>query len=318
MNYIDLLILTALALFVWLGYLRGFLRAFTNLTALIAAIWLASATYAGVASWLSSSFGLPESFAPATGFFLVWFLVELAYYALLTLFSDKIPTAWRNFKYNKWLGLLPGAAWGCFIVWFAVNLIYIFTVSGSFKADLDNSFMAKKLTKNNHVISDFLGKTFGSAASGVIDFLTINPENSESISLGFTTRDVKSDNKRARAMLDLINEERTARNLKVLTFDEDLAGVGDAHCRDMFARGYFSHNSPEGETPFDRMNKAGLVYLVAGENLALAPTVEEAFLGLMNSPGHKANMLSPEFGRVGIAAVDGGKYGIMFAQEFAN
>ena len=54
------------------------------------------------------------------------------------------------------------------------------------------------------------------------------------------------------------------------------------------------------------------------ENLALAPNVDIAHKGLMNSPGHRANILSPSFGRVGIGVIDGGGYGKMFAQEFAD
>jgi uncharacterized protein YkwD len=100
--------------------------------------------------------------------------------------------------------------------------------------------------------------------------------------------------------------------------DEKLTRVAEAHSRDMFARGYFAHNTPEGTDPFKRMSEGGVKYIVAGENLALAPDVLAAHTGLMNSPGHRANILAPEFGKVGIGVIDGGKYGMMFSQEFTN
>ena len=56
--------------------------------------------------------------------------------------------------------------------------------------------------------------------------------------------------------------------------------------------------------------------LMAGENLAGAPTVERAHSGLMNSPGHRANILNPNFTHVGIGIVDGGPYGKMYTQTF--
>ena len=56
----------------------------------------------------------------------------------------------------------------------------------------------------------------------------------------------------------------------------------------------------------------------AGENLALAPTTEFAHEGLMNSPGHRANILNGQFRRVGIGVLDGGIYGKMFVQEFTD
>ena len=94
--------------------------------------------------------------------------------------------------------------------------------------------------------------------------------------------------------------------------------MGRKHSSDMFARGYFAHYTPEGESPFDRMNAAGVKYVSAGENLALAPTLMLAHNGLMNSPGHRANILRPQFGRVGIGIVDGGVRGLMISQEFKN
>ena len=66
------------------------------------------------------------------------------------------------------------------------------------------------------------------------------------------------------------------------------------------------------------MTEAGVKFRTAGENLALAPTLQLAHTGLMNSPGHRANILRPEFGRLGIGIMDGGFRGIMVSQEFRN
>ncbi len=68
----------------------------------------------------------------------------------------------------------------------------------------------------------------------------------------------------------------------------------------------------------DRMREANVRFVDAGENLALAPTVQVAHRGLMNSPGHRANILYPQFGRVGIGIMDGGIRGLMISQEFRN
>jgi len=68
----------------------------------------------------------------------------------------------------------------------------------------------------------------------------------------------------------------------------------------------------------DRLEKAGVSYSIAGENLALAPTVQTAHTGLMNSEGHRANILEPQFKRVGIGVIDNGIYGKMFVQIFTD
>jgi uncharacterized protein YkwD len=66
------------------------------------------------------------------------------------------------------------------------------------------------------------------------------------------------------------------------------------------------------------MRSQGVHYRYAGENLAGAPTVERAHTGLMNSQGHRANILNPNYTRIGVGVIDGGRYGKMFTQHFAG
>jgi uncharacterized protein YkwD len=66
------------------------------------------------------------------------------------------------------------------------------------------------------------------------------------------------------------------------------------------------------------MKDAHVQFKSAGENLALAQTMEIAHRNLMNSPGHRANILQTAFGRVGIGIMDGGFYGLMVSQEFRD
>lgn len=318
MNYIDLLIVLILAGFMYVGYMRGFVRDLADLLVLIVAIWLAAISFSGVGNWLGSVMPLPDGFASTIGFFFVWFIVLFIYYILMIFFYDMLPENIRSSKYNRWFGPVPAAIRGLLFVWFTINLIFLLVIAGPIKQTLEHSFFSRQLLKSNAVVGGFVTRTFGSAVVDTVNFLTVKPQSGESVQLGFTTTDVKPDAVSAQKMLELVNEEREANNLKPLVFDAKLAQVGEAHCRDMFARGYFSHNTPEGKTPFDRMDAANVIYLIAGENLALAPTADAAFMGLMNSPRHKANILSGDFGKLGIGVIDGGVHGKMFAQEFTN
>jgi uncharacterized protein YkwD len=119
-------------------------------------------------------------------------------------------------------------------------------------------------------------------------------------------------------MLDLVNGERAKAGLAPLLADDRLREVARAHSLEMFQMDYFSHTSPTSGSPFDRMHAAGISFLVAGENLAYAPNVQVAHDGLMNSPGHRANILRPEFGRVGIGVIRTQGQGSMFTQDFTN
>ena len=98
----------------------------------------------------------------------------------------------------------------------------------------------------------------------------------------------------------------------------ELTRLARLKSQDMINLNYFAHQSPTYGSPFDMMKAAGVTYRYAGENLAGAPTVEQAHTGLMNSPGHRANILNPNFTHIGIGAITGGRYGMMFTQMFVG
>lgn len=123
----------------------------------------------------------------------------------------------------------------------------------------------------------------------------------------------------AMQVLELTNKERAKKAISPLIWNDSLAELGQEHCDDMINRGFFSHNNPDNETPFDRMKKAGISYRVAGENIAAGQYSPEAVItSWMNSAGHMKNIMNPNFKYLGVAVRKGGKYGIYWAQEFAT
>ncbi len=119
-------------------------------------------------------------------------------------------------------------------------------------------------------------------------------------------------------MYDLVNQERARAGLNPLEADMSLVKLARMKAKDMIDNGYFSHTSPTYGSPFDMMKAYGVKYRYAGENLAGAPTVETAHTSLMNSPGHRANILNANFTMAGIGVVSGGPYGKMFVQMFTG
>jgi uncharacterized YkwD family protein len=117
-------------------------------------------------------------------------------------------------------------------------------------------------------------------------------------------------------MLNLVNQEREKQGLPALKADPELTKVARVKAKDMIDNNYFDHNSPTYGSPFDMMKKFGVDYNTAGENLAGNSSVDGAHTSLMNSQGHRENILKSEYTSVGIGVVDGGQYGKMFVQMF--
>lgn len=117
-------------------------------------------------------------------------------------------------------------------------------------------------------------------------------------------------------MLSLINEARQEAGVAPLKMDEDVVKVARLKSQDMIDNNYFAHWSPTYGSPFTMMDSFGINYRYGGENLAGHYSVEGAFQALMDSSGHRRNILDPNFTHVGIGIVQGGPYKIMFTQMF--
>jgi len=99
----------------------------------------------------------------------------------------------------------------------------------------------------------------------------------------------------------LVQAARRDAGCPMLAWDARAANVAAAHSQDMLRRGYFSHRSPEGATPFDRMRAAGIAFSAAAENIAYgALTGEAAFHQWFGSAGHRRNLLNCRYTRHGV------------------
>lgn len=117
-------------------------------------------------------------------------------------------------------------------------------------------------------------------------------------------------------MFDLVNAARRENGLAPLTLHPELSKVARTKSADMAANGYFSHDSPTYGSPFRMMTDFGIEYRSAGENIACNRSAKAAHEALMNSPGHRANVLSADFTHLGIGIADGGPCGAMYTQMF--
>lgn len=110
-------------------------------------------------------------------------------------------------------------------------------------------------------------------------------------------------------VLELVNAERAKNNLPALTMDENVRKVARIKSSDMSKNKYFSHTSPTYGTPFEMLKKYGISYRAAAENIAQGYTSPEAVVkGWMNSSGHRANILSSKYTKIGIGYEASGNY----------
>lgn len=117
-------------------------------------------------------------------------------------------------------------------------------------------------------------------------------------------------------VISLVNKERQKAGLKPLKENWELSRVARFKSQDMHDKGYFDHNSPTYGSPFKMIKDFGISYNYAGENIAYGQrTPEEVMKAWMNSSGHRANILSPNFTQIGVGYVKDGNY---WTQQFIS
>lgn len=101
-------------------------------------------------------------------------------------------------------------------------------------------------------------------------------------------------------VLNLINSERTAQGLSPLTLDATLSNLARLKSQDMRDNNYFAHESPTYGRVADMLKHFGYSFSAAGENIAHHATVDKAHAAFMSSDGHRRNILSSAWTKVGI------------------
>lgn len=152
--------------------------------------------------------------------------------------------------------------------------------------------------------------------------ISVTTATSTATGATFTVRTLEDE------VLRLVNEARASKRkcgsttykaAPALRTNKTLANVAAAHSRDMAVHDYFSHNSRNGDSPFDRMKAAGYRYSSAGENIAAGyRTPASVVSAWLKSTGHCKNIMNKSYTQIGVGYATGGYYGTYWTQDFGR
>ena len=328
LNWLDGVVLLVLLVSALDGLRRGLLLGVLDLAAAAAGVVVAVIFERPVGEWLASTVSsVPSALAQLAAFLGILILAQVVIGATVGRLFVAIVRVLARIGLgglDRLLGLVPGLVRGVITVTLFLLPFALGPWVPSVSQGIQQSTIANRLVSTALEVMPSVDANLGQdLQSGGLASLVVAPPEAESdntrpLPLGPASGELVPDPDAEQRMLDLVNGERARVGLGALAADERLRQVARAHSLEMFQLDYFSHNSPTAGSPFDRMHAAGINFVVAGENLAYAPNVDVAHQGLMNSPGHRANILRPEFGRVGIGVIRSQIQGEMFTQDFTN
>lgn len=317
-NYIDLVIILVLVYFASEAWRHGFWILIADFVSFLGSLILSLRLYKYIADFLKVNFTLSVAISNALGFLFSAILIESILGVVLGFLVHNLPDKLKRHKLNKFLGIIPGVGEGLVLISFLLTLIIALPIKPQIKSDIEKSKTGSVILQKTTLAEKYINEIFGGVINDSLTYFTVKPNSNESVKLNIASFKLTVDEKSESLMFKKVNEERKKMAIPELILLAPLSGVGRSHSKDMWQRSYFSHYSPEGKDVGDRLNEADIKYTFAGENLALAPTVSTAHTGLMNSKGHRENILEPRFKKIGIGVIDNGVYGKMFVQVFTD
>ncbi|TMG35607.1 MAG: hypothetical protein E6H88_12025 [Chloroflexi bacterium] len=317
-NLVDVAVLVLVGFAIWTGYGAGFVATTYSLATWVLAAAAAIVFTGPATAVIAAIAGVPKPLASSIAFVLVVLVVEALFSFTGHLAVRPIVALVRRSPLNvveRILGIPPSVVRSLFIAAVAVTALVSLPLSSDLKAAVETSRFGRVVSAQIAALQPQL-QALTAQLGGVPLLVTkIGEDETEKLDLPDGLQ-LAPDPVAERQLFDLVNDERAQRGLAALAWDTRLVPIARAHSEEMFRLKYFGHQSPTSGSPFDRLKKAGITYSRAGENLAYAQSVAVAHQGLMESPGHRENILRPEFRRIGIGVISAGAYGKMVTQLF--
>jgi uncharacterized protein YkwD len=305
---------------------HGFVPYLTELVAFAAGLTLALAWFGPMGTFIHTRLGVNQGVASFGSFLLVLVLVHAAVQAPV---SRGAAWIWSQVRYlpPNTLAVVdaaPAVGVAAMLATLLLCVAAVLPVASALHPQLSGSLLGSQILGHSGFVETPVQRLLSPPSTGPKPLLESDPASNPGEDAFYKLQfpadlAIQPDPAAETKMLQLVNQARAQVSLSPLRGDSLLQQVARAHSADMYQRHYFSHNTPDGKTPYDRMSAQRFHYVTAGENIAFAPDVNQAFSSLMNSPDHKANILNPDFRCIGIGAYQGlNGYEEMFTQDFAD
>ena len=156
----------------------------------------------------------------------------------------------------------------------------------------------KYLTNNSYDFSDIVLHDRKNENSGNNNGNT-GSENNGNNNTSKPDNSVSSESRYISEVVRLVNAERAKEGLAALQMDSSLNSAAQVRAKEIVTS--FSHTRPNGSNCFTALSEAGIKYNGSGENIAYGQkTPAEVVNAWMNSAGHRANIMSSKFTKIGV------------------
>jgi uncharacterized membrane protein required for colicin V production len=306
------------------GWLRGFVKELLDLIGLIVGLAVAFRLSAPLGDFLSDRFDTTPEWA-RIGAGIALFLIVGAGMATAAHYLGRVVRMPGLNLANRLAGSGLALAWGIALILVVTSVLRALPMPPGVDEQLDDSavvtVLASPESPTQQLFQDVVGDEVLDtllALGPLIGGRNVVLDGDDVVEITPASQDeLVEDPGGADEVFRLVNDARAQAGVPPLAWSNSLAVVAMGHVMDMYTNGFISHVSPTTGTVADRVRAARISLSVVGENLALAATPRSIHAALMDSDGHRANILRTSFDRIGVAAVDG-PLGLMVVQVFGG
>ncbi len=315
MNIVDIIIVVLMLTFALFGYFGNPLKTIKSFVSFTIAFILSSLLLNPLVN-LISNLGYKENVY--TPLVIYTFLIIIFWGLLFSLLLPALPKLKTHTTFFRIIGFIVGAVYGLIFAVFLGGVLPQFLLSQR-AIDLVYSSQIVSVIKKQPTAKAFKSN-FLSSISPKLTQAILAPEEDKTVLKLEIPQNAQSQisSNDAAVLFRLINDARSKANREPLQQDSALDALAQNYAKTILLTNYFAHRDQQGKTPDDRAKAMQIKFDYFGENLAFAPTILVAHEGLMNSSGHRANIESPVFRRVGVAVLDVKYFGKIVVEEFAN
>jgi len=311
MNIVDLIVFVIVVIFVLIFYRLGLWAILKSFISLFLAVVIATLILGASLNFLSSLGWYENVFTP------------LVVYPLIIIFVWGIVMAILN-------QILPNhASVGLSIASIPVSILfgllvcmvlYLITPQflGSVAIALADKSAFAKIANNIGAFKNYQNRFLKPISSEMAKSVILSGDANEILNLEINPKRIISSELLADNLFDLINNSRQTSSLEPLRRDPRLDQFASSYANEILKTKRFSHLDTNGSDPQKRAKDFKVQFNYLGENLALAPTMEAAHYGLMDSISHRANIQSPVFRKIGIAVLDIDNSSKLIVEELSN
>jgi uncharacterized protein YkwD/uncharacterized membrane protein required for colicin V production len=324
LNLVDLLWVGFVAFFVYRGYRRGLVAEALDLAGVLLGVVAALRLY----PFLGAVFRL-VGFGRGIANGVAGMLIFAGFMVGATLLARRVHRRMGAARFADPLrtgGAVLAAAWASLLGAFLIVLVTVVPSPGIVQRAVPRSLIGRTALGPSSPVYTALDSFARNEARNLVFYVRQylarfepKPEPKEAHDCFDIqpSSDIAIDAEAEKRLTAMANAERAGRGLSPLRSDVRVRTVARQHSADMYRKGYFCHVGKDGRDPFERLDEGKIDFERAGENLALAPTIEMVHRGLMNSPKHKENILRRQFTDIGIGVYKG-PYGLMVTQNFCG